>query len=170
MPSFEIPTGPSISKRGTTYLVSDVKLCCGKHPTITAPYGSITYDHKKGTMPLDWENEDKFLVCLAAEEHVKTIKFIVSVKEQLSDSPNWWAWCTYWCLQEFWGHGMLCGAFPFIVTYLTSGVPVMWMLSLNGMEATINFSLNFIKMCSPEITPQITMSDCDQAQMNAIKV
>jgi len=43
------------------------------------------------------------------------------------------------------------------------------MMSSNGTEATIQYFLNFIKMHSPEITPWITMSDCDQAQMNAIK-
>jgi hypothetical protein len=43
------------------------------------------------------------------------------------------------------------------------------MLSSNGTEATIQFFLNFIKLHSPEITPQITMSNHDQAQMNAIK-
>jgi hypothetical protein len=43
------------------------------------------------------------------------------------------------------------------------------MLSSNGTEATIQFFLNFIKLHSLEITPQITMSNCDQAQMNAIK-
>ena len=102
MPSFEIPTGPSISERGTTYLVSDAKLRRGKRPTTTAPYGSITYDREKGTMPLEWENEDEFLVWLAAEEHMKTIKFIVSVTEQ-SDSPNWRARRTYRCSREFSG-------------------------------------------------------------------
>jgi transposase-like protein len=43
------------------------------------------------------------------------------------------------------------------------------MLLSNGTEATIKYFLNFVKMRSPEIAPQITMSDHDQAQMNAIK-
>ncbi len=43
------------------------------------------------------------------------------------------------------------------------------MLSSNGTEATIQYFLNFVKTRSPEITPWITMSDRDQAQMNAIK-
>jgi hypothetical protein len=102
MPTFEILTGPSISERGMTYLVSDAKLHRGKHTTTDAPYGSITYNQEKGRMPLEWENEDKFLVWLAAEEHVQTIKLIVSVTEE-SDSPNWWAQHTYRCLQEFLG-------------------------------------------------------------------
>jgi len=66
------------------------------------PYGSITYDCKKGEMPLEWSNKDKFLVWLAAKEHKKTIKFIVSVTEEL-DSPNWWARCMFRCLWEFSG-------------------------------------------------------------------
>jgi hypothetical protein len=102
MPTFEIPTGPSITKRGTTYLVSQAKMCCGKRATTDAPYGSITYDREKGRMPLEWENEDKFLVWLAAEEHVQTIKLIVSVTEE-SDSPNWRAQRTYRCSREFSG-------------------------------------------------------------------
>ena len=102
MPSFKIPTGPSISKRGLTYLVSDAKLCCGKCPTTTASYGSLTHDCEKGTMPLEWENEDKFLAWLTAKEHVKTIKLIVSITEWL-DSPNWQVQCTYRCLWEFSG-------------------------------------------------------------------
>ena len=41
---FEIPTGPPITKRGGTYLVSK-----SKHSKSTlAPYGSITYDRKRG--------------------------------------------------------------------------------------------------------------------------
>ncbi len=43
------------------------------------------------------------------------------------------------------------------------------MLSSNGTEATIQFFLNFVKMRNPEITPQITMTDRDKAQMSAIK-
>ena len=43
------------------------------------------------------------------------------------------------------------------------------MLSSNGTEATIQYFINFIKMHCPEITPQITMSDRDKVQMNAVK-
>ena len=50
-----------------------------------------------------------------------------------------------------------------------TGVPVAWMVSSNGTEATIKFFLEFVKGRSPEVTPRITMSDRDQAQMNAIK-
>ena len=43
------------------------------------------------------------------------------------------------------------------------------MVSSNGTEATIQYFLSFVKMHSPEITPRITMSDRDKAQMNAVK-
>jgi len=66
----------------------------------TAPYGSITYDHQKGVMPLEWANEDEFSAWLIAEETEKTIKFILSCTHTL-DSPNWQAWHVYRCAQEF---------------------------------------------------------------------
>jgi hypothetical protein len=44
----------------------------------------------------------------------------------------------------------------------------MWMLLSSGTEVAILFFLKFIHVQSPEITPAIIMSDCDQAQMNAI--
>jgi hypothetical protein len=71
MPTFEIPTGPPIAERGTTYLISEAKLHHVKWST--APYGSITYDHEKGTMPLEWKNEHDFLVWLATKEHENSI-------------------------------------------------------------------------------------------------
>ena len=43
------------------------------------------------------------------------------------------------------------------------------MISSKGMEATIKFFLNFIKMRSLEIRLAIIMSDHDHVQMNAIK-
>ena len=48
-------------------------------------------------------------------------------------------------------------------------MPVRWMISSKGTEATIKFFLNFIKMWSPEIRPAIIMSDHDHTQMNTIK-
>ena len=66
---FKIPTRPPISERGGTYLV--LKSKCDK--STLAPYGSITYDRKRGDM-LEWDNEDEFLVWLAAEETKNTIK------------------------------------------------------------------------------------------------
>ena len=49
-----------------------------------------------------------------------------------------------------------------------TGVPVAWMLSSSGMEATIRFFLQFVKAKSPTVSPAIIMSDRDKAQMNAI--
>ena len=43
------------------------------------------------------------------------------------------------------------------------------MLTSSGMKVTIQYFLNFIKVQNLEIMPAIVMSDCDQAQMNAIK-
>src|SRR6266404_410156 len=43
------------------------------------------------------------------------------------------------------------------------------MLSSSGTEATIKCFLYFVKSHNPEIAPKITMSDRDQAQLNAIK-
>jgi hypothetical protein len=73
-------------------------------------------------------------------------------------------------VRDSWGHGTLCGAFPLMDTYFIrlAGIPIAWMLSSDGTEATITYFINFVKTCSPEIAPQITMSDWDQAQMNAI--
>src|ERR1700733_13097318 len=49
------------------------------------------------------------------------------------------------------------------------GVPVAWMLSSNGTQATIQYFLNLVKAQSPEVAPNIFMTDRDQAQVNAIR-
>lgn len=59
--------------------------------------------------------------------------------------------------------------FGTLIYFRSTGVPVAWMLSSNGKEATIKYFLDFVKKRSPDVTPRITMSDRDQAQMNAIK-
>ena len=68
---------------------------------------------------------------------------------------------------------MVCIVVHFHLGMLTdfqlTGVPVVWMVSSNGTEVTIKIFLEFIKGQSPEVTPQITMSDYEQAQMNVIK-
>ena len=69
------------------------------------------------------------------------------------------SWCASWCISVF-------GYSPH---FHVAGVPVAWMLSSKGTEATITYFLNFIKAWSPEIKPAIIMSDRDHAQMNAIK-
>jgi len=107
MPSFDIPLGPPITERGCTYLMSEAKVCHGKHPTPMPPYGSITYNCEKGEMPLEWVSKNKFLVWLTAKENKNTIKFIVSFTEE-SHSPNWWAWCMFKCSREFSGGNPDC--------------------------------------------------------------
>ncbi|KAI9437107.1 hypothetical protein BJY52DRAFT_1196649 [Lactarius psammicola] len=57
------------------------------------PYGSITYDHKRGEMTLEWANEDEFLVWLAAKEHEKTIKLIeFSGGKPKRENTHQWDW------------------------------------------------------------------------------
>src|SRR6266702_3491464 len=107
MPTFEIPTGPSITEWGHTSLVSETPVCHGKCPAMTPSYRSITYDRQKGEMPLKWVNEDAFLAWLAAEECENAIKLIVSRTED-SDSPNWRARRVYRCLWEFSGGKQDC--------------------------------------------------------------
>ncbi len=68
-------------------------------------------------------------------------------------------WCALWHIS----------AYGCLLHSRSAGIPVAWMLSSNGTEATIQYFLNFVKMRSLEITPRITMSDHDQVQMNAIK-
>jgi len=53
---------------------------------------------------------------------------------------------------------------------LLEGVPVAWMLSSNGMQATIQYFLNLIKAQSSGVSPSIFMTDRDQAQVNSIWV
>ena len=65
---------------------------------------------------------------------------------------------------------MVCASRVSLATKLDhlSGVPVAWMLSSNGTQATIKFFINFAKHQNPDISPLIFMTDQDQAQANAI--
>ena len=67
-------------------------------------------------------------------------------------------WYALWRISLF-GH---------LLQFRSTGVPVAWMITTSGTEATIHFFLKFVKARSPEITPAIVMSDRDQAQLNAI--
>ena len=67
-------------------------------------------------------------------------------------------WYALWRISLF-GH---------LLHFCSTGIPVAWMITASGTEATIPFFLKFVKAWSPEITPAITMNDCDQAQLNAI--
>ena len=68
------------------------------------------------------------------------------------------AWYALWRISIF-GH---------LTHFHSTGVPVTWMLSSSGTEATIAYFLNFVKLRSPAISPTIIMTDRDKAQMNAI--
>ena len=67
-------------------------------------------------------------------------------------------WCALWRISLF-GH---------LLYFRSTGVPAAWMVTSSGMQATIQYFLNFVKARSPEITPAIVMSDRNQAQINAI--
>ena len=56
-------------------------------------------------------------------------------------------------VRDRWGHGM----------------PAAWMISSNGTEDTIHFFLRSIRMQTPGIIPEFSLSDKDHAQINSIK-
>jgi hypothetical protein len=56
-----------------------------------------------------------------------------------------------------------------LLHFCSAGVPVAFMLSSSGTEATVKFFLNWVKERNPEIKPAIIMTDCNQAQINTIK-
>ena len=68
------------------------------------------------------------------------------------------AWYALWCISIYGSNSILPSA----------GVPVAWMLTSSGMEATITYFLNFVKEQSLEISLAMIMTDCDKAQMNVI--
>jgi hypothetical protein len=73
-------------------------------------------------------------------------------------------------VRDHWGHGartlLSCQA---NINFRLTGVPVAWMLSSSGTQATIQYFLKLIKGWSPTIYPSIVMTDCDRAQINAIQ-
>jgi hypothetical protein len=44
------------------------------------------------------------------------------------------------------------------------------MLSSNGTTNTISFFVNWVKEASPAVRPSVIMSDCDQAQIAALRI
>ncbi len=78
MPTFEIPTGPTITQTNLTYHGPREEVRCTKCCITTMQWGSMAYDHEKGGMTLEWANEEEFLAWLAAEESEETIGLIVS--------------------------------------------------------------------------------------------
>ena len=73
--------------------------------------------------------------------------------------------------RDHWGHGACFSCFlrNAATTECSLGVPVAWMLSSNGTQATIKFFIDFVKTQSPDVSPSIFMTDRDQAQVNAIR-
>lgn len=49
------------------------------------------------------------------------------------------------------------------------GIPVVWMISLNAQQATIDFFLAKLRERNPDIIPANWMTDFDQGQINSIK-
>ena len=49
------------------------------------------------------------------------------------------------------------------------GVPITWMLMLSGTTNTIAFFVCWVWDASPAVWPAVIMSNCDQAQLQALK-
>ena len=52
---------------------------------------------------------------------------------------------------------------------LDIGMPVAWMISSNGKEATIDYFLDTLCAQNPKVVPKYPMTDFDKAQNNAIE-
>src|SRR5216683_5220806 len=50
------------------------------------------------------------------------------------------------------------------------GVPVAWMLASNRTTDTIAFFVGWVRDLSPVVWPAVIMTDCDCAQMNALRL
>ena len=51
-----------------------------------------------------------------------------------------------------------------------SGVPVAWMLSSNSKHEIITYFLCLIRSWNPEVWPAYLITDCNQAQIAALKI
>ncbi|GJE88758.1 MULE and SWIM domain-containing protein [Phanerochaete sordida] len=49
------------------------------------------------------------------------------------------------------------------------GIPVAWMLASSGTQETLDFYLRTFRQANPGISPKWLMTDCDQAQINALR-
>ena len=101
MPTFDIPTGPSISENKLAYSVHKRKARHAEAPK----RGSFTYDREKGGMTWEWVDANAFLAWLATEENEKSIELVVSKVIQ-SDSPIWRERRNYRCAREYTGGKM----------------------------------------------------------------
>ena len=98
MPSFEFPTGPSISENKLNFFTQKRKARC----TLAPKRGSITYDREKRGMTREWADHDAFSAWLAAEQSEKSIELIVSQTDK-SGGPNWQERHVYHCGREYSG-------------------------------------------------------------------
>ena len=98
MPTFEIPTGPTIGENKLAYSVHNRKARRAEVPE----RGSFAYDRQKGGMTREWADTDAFLTWLATEEAEKSIKLVVSQIKR-SDSSVWRERRVYRCAREFMG-------------------------------------------------------------------
>ena len=102
MPTFNIPTIPTISQISLAYNAPKEEARRTKRCNTMPRRGTMMYDREKGGMTLEWAIEGEFLAWLAAEESEKTIELVVS-KIERSDSPNWREKCVLCCSREFTG-------------------------------------------------------------------
>ena len=56
-----------------------------------------------------------------------------------------------------------------VFSHFQLGVPVAWMLTSNGTTENIAFFVRWIRDVSSEVRPAVIMTDCDQAQINALE-
>jgi len=69
-------------------------------------------------------------------------------------------------VRDLWGHGALCGIFPIVDrAYFISD---RHSCCVDADTGNNNFFSQFVKTHNPQIVLVIIMTDCDQAQMNAI--
>ena len=81
---FDIPTGPPMSENSRVAK----REVCPEDPATTTQHRSITYDHMKGGMTREWDNDAAFLAWRTTEESEKGIELNVSGVEH-SDSLIW---------------------------------------------------------------------------------
>ena len=135
--------------------------------------GVVLKDRMDPAPPGSGVDDDCFILCLQTEFQRERFQALGSnfLSIDATHNTTQYAGVQLFTLivRDLWGHGMLCGVYPFMDTYRSTGVPVTWMMSSSGTQAAIQFFLNFVKDHNPEIEPCIVMSDHDQAQLNAVK-
>ena len=102
MPTFDIPTGPTVTQGNLAYNVLREEARRAKRRITTPWKGSLAYDRDKAGMTYKGDDNDAFLVWLAAEESAKFIELVVSQIEY-SNSPEWRERRVLRCSREFTG-------------------------------------------------------------------